>query len=197
MYYPIPPIELLKRYTDEIEDRFHSELTTLADTDPLTGLVTIRVFDRELRRRFSGFPQDHLSVLMMDMDGLKKINDSHGHQIGAYCVAEVGRIIGKAVSDPTRIRILSALSVRPLCVCEIVEITRLGQPAVSRHLGILRDAGLVEDRREGQYVNYHLRRPARTPYGESTLRGLLSGEADNPALKAIREKARVVDREQL
>ena len=70
--------------------------------------------------------------------------------------------VGKALSDPTRIRILSCLAARELCVSEMVHLMDLGQPAVSRHLGILRDAGLVEDVREGKYVNYRLRRPART-----------------------------------
>ena len=86
-------------FLDEIEDRFHSELSSLAETDALTGLVTLRVFDRELRRRFADYPDESLSVLMMDMDGLKKINDAYGHQAGAYCVAEVGRIIGKTVAN--------------------------------------------------------------------------------------------------
>lgn len=105
--------------------------------------------------------------------------------------------VGKALSDPTRIRILSCLAVRELCVCELVHLMRLGQPAVSRHLGILRDVGLVEDVRDGKYVNYRLRRPARTSFAESVLAGLLESHRGDPDLQDLRKKALVVDREKI
>jgi DNA-binding transcriptional ArsR family regulator len=104
---------------------------------------------------------------------------------------------GKALSDPTRVRILSCLAARQLCVCELVHLMDLGQPAVSRHLGILRDAGLVEDVRDGKYVNYRLRRPARTAFGESVLAGLLACHDADPELQRLGERAGVVDRERL
>lgn len=103
--------------------------------------------------------------------------------------------VGKALSDPTRIRILSSLSVRELCVCELVHLMELGQPTISRHLGILKDAGLVEDVREGKYVNYRLRRPARTPFAESVLSGLLENHNHDPDLEELGERALTVDRE--
>ncbi len=105
--------------------------------------------------------------------------------------------VGKAISDPTRIRILSCLQVRDLCVCEIVELMRLGQPAVSRHLGILKDAGLVDDVRDGKFVNYRLRRPARTAFAESVLAGLLRSHGQDPDLNDLRDQALVVDRSRL
>ena len=105
--------------------------------------------------------------------------------------------IGKALADPTRIRILSCLAERDLCVCELVHLMDLGQPAVSRHLGILKDAGLVEDIRDGKYVNYRLRRPARTPFAESTLAGLIRSRESDPALVALKERAREVDRQRM
>lgn len=104
---------------------------------------------------------------------------------------------GKALSDPTRIRILSCLAVRDLCVCELVHLMSLGQPAVSRHLGILRDAGLVEDIRDGKYVNYRLRRPARSAFGECVLTGLLACRNADPELRSLGERASVVDRKNL
>lgn len=105
--------------------------------------------------------------------------------------------VGKAISDPTRIRILSCLQVRDLCVCEIVELMSLGQPAVSRHLGILKDAGLVDDVRDGKFVNYRLRRPARTAFAESVLAGLLRSHGQDPDLNDLRDQALVVDRSRL
>lgn len=70
--------------------------------------------------------------------------------------------IFKALGDGTRLRIMSILLNQELCVCEIVEALKLPQPRISRHLGILKDAGLVTDRREGQMVYYHLNSGERT-----------------------------------
>ena len=43
-----------------------------------------------------------LAVMMLDLDGLKLINDTHGHPVGAYTIAEVGKVIGKVVSPARR-----------------------------------------------------------------------------------------------
>jgi ArsR family transcriptional regulator len=56
----------------------------------------------------------------------------------------------KALGDPTRLKILSQLKEEELCVCELVEILKMGQPAVSQHLRRLKHAGLVKERRHGQ-----------------------------------------------
>ena len=58
----------------------------------------------------------------------------------------------QAVSDVNRLRILKCLQLRSACVGEIVQATGIPQPRVSRHLGILRNAGLVRTSREGQWV---------------------------------------------
>jgi DNA-binding transcriptional ArsR family regulator len=62
----------------------------------------------------------------------------------------------KALSDPTRRRILSLLGERERTVNEIVAEFSLSQPAISRHLGVLREAGLVSAVRRGQSVVYAL-----------------------------------------
>ncbi len=64
----------------------------------------------------------------------------------------------KAFSDPTRLRILKILSDKEMTVNEIVKAVRLSQSNVSRHLAILRDAGIAVDRREGQKVYYSLKK---------------------------------------
>ena len=102
--------------------------------------------------------------------------------------------VAKATSDPTRLKLLVVLSRRELCVCELVHLVDVGQPAVSRHLGILKDAGLVEDYRDGQYVNYRLKRPARTPFAEMVVNGILGSCRDAPELEPLLAAARVVDR---
>lgn len=62
----------------------------------------------------------------------------------------------KALSDPTRLRILMLLSVREMCVCEIMVALDLTQPTASHHLGILESVGLVNNRHEGKWVFYSL-----------------------------------------
>ena len=66
-----------------------------------------------------------------------------------------------ALSDETRLRILALLAHRAgeLCVCQIEEVLRMPQSKVSRHLTVLRHAGLVSGRREGVWIHYSLPEP--------------------------------------
>ena len=61
-----------------------------------------------------------------------------------------------ALADANRLQILSLLAQRESCVCEIMSVLGLGQSLVSHHLGVLRRAGLVQDRRDGRWVYYSL-----------------------------------------
>lgn len=65
----------------------------------------------------------------------------------------------KALSDETRLRIVALLSKRELCVCQLEWTLGLTQAKVSRHLTVLKNAGLVKDRREGLWVFYSLSEP--------------------------------------
>jgi ArsR family transcriptional regulator len=62
----------------------------------------------------------------------------------------------RALADPTRRRILELLSRRDLTAGEIAEEFPIAFPSVSRHLGVLKDAGLVDSEREGQHIRYRL-----------------------------------------
>jgi ArsR family transcriptional regulator len=62
----------------------------------------------------------------------------------------------RALSDPTRLRIVALLERDELSVAELQEITRLGQSRISTHLGLLADCGLVKSRREGKRTFYRL-----------------------------------------
>lgn len=64
--------------------------------------------------------------------------------------------IFKALSDETRLRILSLLGQGELCVCDLMAILELPQSTVSRHLATLRNAELVVDRRQGVWMYYRL-----------------------------------------
>jgi ArsR family transcriptional regulator len=74
-------------------------------------------------------------------------------------VRPVSRLF-KALGDETRLRIVALLAHGELCVCHVQEALGLSQPNVSRHLAVLRAAGIVEDRREGTWVYYGLTRHA-------------------------------------
>ena len=62
----------------------------------------------------------------------------------------------KALADSTRLRILGLLVTGEVCVCHIHETLRISQPKASRHLAYLRNAGLVDTRREGLWVHYRM-----------------------------------------
>ncbi|MGC5328169.1 ArsR/SmtB family transcription factor [Brevibacillus sp. SYSU BS000544] len=64
----------------------------------------------------------------------------------------------KALGDPTRIKIIALLNTRDCCVCELVPIFGISQPAISRHLSRLKNADLVTEKRKGQWVFYSLNR---------------------------------------
>lgn len=72
--------------------------------------------------------------------------------------------ITKALSDESRVRIVGALGAGELCVCQIVELLALAPSTVSKHLALLRGAGLVEFRKDGRWAWYSLpgRRASRT-----------------------------------
>jgi ArsR family transcriptional regulator len=66
----------------------------------------------------------------------------------------------RALSDPTRLRIIALLEREELSVNELQEITRMGQSRISTHLGLLQEAGLLQSRREGKRSFYKLQAEA-------------------------------------
>ena len=80
--------------------------------------------------------------------------------------------IYECLCDKTRLRILNLLAAGELCVCYFVEILGDPQPKISRHLAYLRNAGVVDARRDGQWIHYRLATPTdenRARVLESTL----------------------------
>ena len=64
--------------------------------------------------------------------------------------------ITKALSDENRVRALMMLAGDELCVCQIIEMLGLAPSTVSKHMAILRQAGLVDKRKEGRWIYYRL-----------------------------------------
>lgn len=71
---------------------------------------------------------------------------------------DMGEIVSlfKVLADPTRLRILKALEVQSLCVCVLVECTDQKHSALSYHLKLLKEEGLVDSRRERSFQIYDL-----------------------------------------
>ena len=62
----------------------------------------------------------------------------------------------KALADESRIRILGALRDHELCVCQLIELLELAPSTVSKHLSILRNARLIDSRKQGRWMYYRL-----------------------------------------
>lgn len=86
-----------------------------------------------------------------------------------------------ALSDPTRLRLLATLRRRERCVCELMDATEAAQSRVSFHLKVLKEAGLIVDRREGRWVHYSVH-PAAVGELQRLLGGLIPARA--PAVRS-------------
>ena len=64
--------------------------------------------------------------------------------------------ITKALGDENRVRCLMALRGRELCVCQLIELLQLAPSTVSKHMSVLKQARLVESRKEGRWMFYRL-----------------------------------------
>jgi ArsR family transcriptional regulator len=87
--------------------------------------------------------------------------------------------IFKAFSDATRLRILLLLQHGELCVCEVEEVLGMKQSRISRHLNILRNAGLTEARYVGHWVFYSLVEPKMSPYHRRIIDTLIEWAQDS------------------
>jgi ArsR family transcriptional regulator len=65
-----------------------------------------------------------------------------------------------AMADKTRLRLINLMRSEEICVCFFTEVLGESQPKISRHLAYLRNAGVVEARREGKWMHYSIRRPS-------------------------------------
>src|SRR5215813_1046411 len=88
--------------------------------------------------------------------------------------------------DPTRVRLVALLARNPLTVADLTTITRLPQSRVSTHLGRLKDAGVLRDRREGSSTVYALNDGAM-PDDVRRVWALLDGEVADATLRTDQE----------
>jgi len=69
---------------------------------------------------------------------------------------EKAAAILKLLGDKTRLTMIKLLDSNDCCVCEFVEMFQISQPAISQHMRKLKDAGIVKEKRKGQWIFYSL-----------------------------------------
>jgi two-component system, cell cycle response regulator len=85
-------------WSDAFDLQYQTDIDHLLNIDELTGLIVKRRFDEELDR-YIAVSRAHgadLAMIMIDMDGVKQINDTYGHSFGAYSIAQTGKLIKAA-----------------------------------------------------------------------------------------------------
>jgi len=92
----------------------------------------------------------------------------------------------KAVADPTRVRMLKMLEGGELCVCQIIAVLALSPSTVSKHLFLLKSAGLVNDRKEKKWVHYSLDLASEDPMVSGILKELSAWLNRDPVIAADR-----------
>ncbi|MFO7713814.1 ArsR/SmtB family transcription factor [Desulfosarcina sp.] len=100
----------------------------------------------------------------------------------------------KALSDPTRVKILKILEKRTMCVCELQTAIGAAQSTTSKHLKILEDAGLVASHKDGLWVNYMLAGGQQSPYAASLLGSLRHWLYEDAQIAAVMEGINEIDR---
>lgn len=108
--------------------------------------------------------------------------------------------ISRALSDPNRVRALMLLTEGPLCVCQIIEMLGLAASTTSKHMSILRQAGLVSASKQGRWMHYGLP-PKNAPQKvRRAIQWLISGLEDDPQIKQDKtrlQKLLKIDKEAL
>ncbi|MGA7156157.1 MAG: metalloregulator ArsR/SmtB family transcription factor [Acidobacteriaceae bacterium] len=93
----------------------------------------------------------------------------------------------QALGDNTRLRLLNLMGDQEICVCYFVEILDQAQPKISRHLAYLRNAGIVEARREGKWMHYRIVMPPNIGAAQ-VLRQTLTWLSEEKTMQADRAR---------
>ena len=108
--------------------------------------------------------------------------------------------ITKALADENRIRALMLLTEGELCVCQIIEMLGLAPSTVSKHMSILRQAGLVKAQKQGRWMHYSLADEGCSKEVDQILDWLSSGLKEDAVIQKDREKLKsmlMIDKETL
>ena len=97
-----------------------------------------------------------------------------------------------ALSDVSRLRTLLALKNGEQCVCRITELLKLAPSTVSKHMAVLREAGLVQSRKEGRWIYFRLPDEPRAPAIDGALALLTACTTCDPLVKDDRQRLRKI-----
>jgi ArsR family transcriptional regulator len=100
----------------------------------------------------------------------------------------------KALGDKNRGKIIKMLQHREMCVCELQAALGIAQPSVSKHLRILEEAGLVENRKDGLWVNYRLPYSGDSVYADHMLKTIRTWLNDDREMAELLKFSLTVDR---
>ncbi len=103
----------------------------------------------------------------------------------------------KALSDPSRVKIMKMLQRRVMCVCEIQAALEIAQSTASKHLKILEDAGLITYQKERLWVNYALADGNQSPFAASLIGNLKHWLEDDPEVKKLLDLLPGINRENI
>lgn len=102
----------------------------------------------------------------------------------------------RVLADPTRLKLLKLVMQEELCVCELVDLLEVSQPAVSQHMAKLKLLGLVQEHRSGMWT-YYRADPARVEEAWARVGDLLrAGIADVPAMAPEWQRRQSLNRAQ-
>jgi ArsR family transcriptional regulator, arsenate/arsenite/antimonite-responsive transcriptional repressor len=96
--------------------------------------------------------------------------------------------ITRALSDENRVRIIAALEDRELCVCQIIDLLQLSPSTVSKHLSILRNARLLDGRKEGRWMHYSHSHDPQYPVATEAIEWVLRCIGTNERIRCDRER---------
>lgn len=96
--------------------------------------------------------EETCEVHYVDEGKVQKVKSTMPGEDTSLSLAEIFKVLG----DPTRVKILSALSKEELCVCDIAALLNMNTSAISHHLRLLRNLKLVKFRKTGRIVYYSL-----------------------------------------
>ena len=128
---------------------------------------------------------DVCDLVQIDLPRVRKIR---AELVAAEAVEGLAETFS-ALGDPTRVRILDALSHGELCVCDLAAVLKLSQSAVSHQLRLLRGIRLVRPRRDGRVVFYSLDDQHIMSIFKQTLQHVEEHAAARPLSRGIRRKA--------
>ncbi|MFO7931751.1 MAG: metalloregulator ArsR/SmtB family transcription factor [Desulfosalsimonas sp.] len=103
----------------------------------------------------------------------------------------------KALSDPTRVKIVKMLQRKKMCVCEIQEALGIAQSTASKHLKTLEEAGLATYKKDGLWVNYTLADGSDSPYAASMLGNLRHWLEDDHEVEELVRRLPAIRREEI